>query len=108
MGMPLGVVIAKSSLQSMTAYNDLDASEDLAAAAEATPDAKICAGGGSKDSELHTAFEAAAEHYRGKALFIWSPEGSDRITLYRHGRDPVTCDDSTACITADGLIGWLD
>jgi len=91
------------------AYSDVEGSDDIAGAVQASEgsDAKICAGGGSKDSEEHAAFEAAAEHFRGKMLFIWR-EGGQAITFYRSGKDPIPCADAAACATADGAIKWLE
>merc|ERR1712217_541404 len=90
------------------AYSDVDAADDIAGAVEASQgaEAKICAGAGSKESDHHTAFEAAAEHFRGKVLFVWAPEGAHNIILHRKGRDPILCDNATACTTADGVISW--
>eukprot|EP00927_Polykrikos_kofoidii_P059390 TRINITY_DN54549_c0_g1_i1.p1 TRINITY_DN54549_c0_g1~~TRINITY_DN54549_c0_g1_i1.p1 ORF type:complete len:379 (-),score=66.26 TRINITY_DN54549_c0_g1_i1:187-1323(-) len=102
------------------AYQEIDAGDDLQTAVEASEDsAAICAGSGRKGSPSHAAFEYAAEYFRGKLLFLWTPprtgdSGEDVILLYRRGRSTESCqskvddsEESVACSTPDHAIAWL-
>lgn len=90
------------------AYSELEESTDLD---EALHDGSIaiCAGAGTKGSNLHAAFEVAAEQFRLKFLFVWSSADSESIVLHRHGQDALQCiDDGGPCAMADKVVAWLE
>lgn len=92
------------------AYSELEeTADDLSEALELGGGASvaICAGTGTKGSQVHTAFEVAAEQLRGKFLFVWMPGDRESIKVHRHSQEPVSCDGS-ACATADKAIAWLE
>jgi len=92
------------------AYSDLEESTDLTQAIAAAGDSSviILAGKGDKNNDLHSAFEAVAQKYRGRCLFLWSPErGETSLSLHRFGEEPLPCSDE-ACKTLDGLGAWLE
>lgn len=93
------------------AYSELEESTDLAEALQQGGDSSIaiCAGAGAKGSDLHMAFEVAAEQFRGKFLFIWMPMDTESIAVHQHGHDPLSCTDGgSPCATADKVIAWLE
>jgi len=104
------------------AYVDLESIEDAAKALDqggtGNQAAKICAGEGTKGSPQFQAFVAAAEHFRGKMIFTWSPlaaadsEGS--LRLHATGLAPNVCGaragvvpNASACSSAAEAIAWL-
>lgn len=103
----------------LPSYVDLESASDAAAAIEqgGNKQAKICAGEGTKDSKVFQAFVAAAEHFRGKIIFTWSPPAAGStgsLRLHSSGLAPDLCGshagsapDVSACQKTDDVIAWL-
>jgi len=93
------------------AYSELEESTDLAAALQQSSEGSIaiCAGAGVKGSELFMAFEAGAEQFRGKFLFVWMPAETESIVVHQQGQEAVSCtDEDKPCGTADKVTAWLE
>jgi len=93
------------------AYADVDPTDDLAAALDASgANASICAGSGKKDGPLFLAFEVAAEVFRGKMLFVWSTAEDEKVILHRRGKEPDTCGGGSvgACHGVEDVVKWIE
>jgi len=93
------------------AYADVDPSDDLAAALDASgANASICAGSGHKDGPLFVAFEVAAETFRGKMLFVWSTVEDEKVKLHRRGKESEACGGGTAgaCHGTEDVVKWIE
>jgi len=93
------------------AYADVDPSDDLAAALDASgANTSICAGSGHKDGPLFVAFEVAAETFRGKMLFVWSTAEDEKVKLHKRGRESEACGGGIAgaCHGAEDVVKWIE
>lgn len=111
------------------AFNEVENAGDVAEALEHTGDlkAKLVIGVGEKGTPIFRTFEALAEQFRGKLVFIWAPlsaDGEEGIRLLKKGSDPDVCgaedalamaaaaagDGSTPgpCRTVEEAVAWLD
>jgi len=95
------------------AFAEVDPADDLSAALaqSSSPKSAICAGGGAKDSQLFSAFEAAAEEFRGKLVFVWADGGAESIVFHSKGKSPQACtgkSSGAACVSVEEVVAWLE
>lgn len=95
------------------AFTDIESRFDLEEALKVGGDSRVWLvhGEGESLSKVQKAFGHAAEKFRGKLGFFWSPVaegGIDAITLYRgHAEDQQLASEEVAA-DADKLIPWLE